>query len=239
MRYYELKCTAYLKKDIDFKNSFEIISKYISYSMAQDKKLLELHNQNRYKNYTFGSFYPPQKDRVYKKSNNYQIIIRSLDESFIDNLQNSLRANINNPHFLIIEAQKRTIKKFFISKLQSITPTIVTIENGKFWTQQQDGDVMKLYNQLHSNLEKKYNEFYNEKLQSSENFIQLLTINNHKPQNIWTSKDGKNFRFFGNKFTIVPREDEISQKLAFIALACGLGEKNSFGGGLCINQRDI
>ena len=41
-------------------------------------------------------------------------------------------------------------------------------------------------------------------------------------------------RFFGNKFRIVPNEDEVSQKLAFVALACGLGEKNSFGGGFCI-----
>ena len=50
-------------------------------------------------------------------------------------------------------------------------------------------------------------------------------------------KTGKvsSFRFFGNKFKIIPNEDEVSQKLAFVALGCGLGEKNSFGGGFCIS----
>lgn len=31
-------------------------------------------------------------------------------------------------------------------------------------------------------------------------------------------------------------EDKVSQKLAFIALACGLGEKNSFGGVFCLGK---
>ncbi len=43
----------------------------------------------------------------------------------------------------------------------------------------------------------------------------------------------KEVRLFGNKFKIIPNEDEVSQKLAFVALGAGLGEKNSFGGGFC------
>ena len=49
-------------------------------------------------------------------------------------------------------------------------------------------------------------------------------------------KDGGFIRFFGNKLRIVPNEDELSQKLAFTALACGLGEKNSYGGGFCLGE---
>ena len=236
MRYFQLTCTAYIKQDISFKESFEILSKYISYSMAQDKTLLELHNQNRFKYYSFSNLYPPQKDKIYHKGANYTIDIRSLNEQFIDSLQDTLRANINNPYLQILITQKSSIKQFFISELYSITPVIATIEDGKFWTQQQDGDIIKLYNQLHNNLDRKYREFYDKKLDCNENFIQLLSIKNHKPQNIWSTKNGKSFRFFGNKFSIVPREDEASQKLAFMALACGLGEKNSFGGGFCLGR---
>jgi CRISPR-associated endoribonuclease Cas6 len=104
-----------------------------------------------------------------------------------------------------------------------------------FWTMDKDGDIMKLQKQLHDNLEKKYVDFYGEKLQGEQNFIQLLEVKNRQPQNIWLSKNGKSFRFFGNKFRIVPNEDDVSQKLAFLALSCGLGEKNSFGGGFCIS----
>jgi CRISPR-associated endoribonuclease Cas6 len=234
MKFFELKCTTYIKKDVSFQDSFETLAKYISYSMAQDKDMLKLHNKNKFKYYSFSNLYPPQKDKIYHKNNTYSFTIRSLNEKLINNLQASLRENINNSNFLVITADKKVIKQFFITELYSINPVITTIENGKFWTLEQDGDMIKLYNQLHSNLEKKYNEFYNDKLRSNQNFIQLLTIKNLKPQNIWITKNSKSFRFFGNKFSIVPQEDEISQKLAFIALACGLGEKNSFGGGFCL-----
>jgi len=236
MRYFELICTAYIKRDIGFRESFEILSKYISFSMAQDELLLELHKQNRFKHYTFSNLYPPQRDKIYHRGQNYTLTIRSLNEQFIDTLQETLRANINNPYLQIVITKKKIVKQFFISELYSITPVISTIDNNKFWTKEQDGNIIKLYNQLHNNLDRKYQEFYSEKLDSSENFIQLLSVKNRKPQNIWSTKNGKSFRFFGNKFSIVPREDEASQKLAFIALACGLGEKNSFGGGFCLGK---
>jgi CRISPR-associated endoribonuclease Cas6 len=68
----------------------------------------------------------------------------------------------------------------------------------------------------------------------SQNFIQLIELKNRVPQNITITKDGKKIRFFGNKLRIIPNEDNVSQKLAFTALGCGLGEKNSYCGGFCI-----
>ena len=73
MKYFELICTAYIKKDIRFKDSFEVISKYISSSMAQNKELKALHEKGRvFKHYAFGNFYPIEKEKVYKKGNSYQ-----------------------------------------------------------------------------------------------------------------------------------------------------------------------
>ncbi len=233
MKYFELICTAYIKNDIGFKESFDTLSKYISFSMAQDSKLKELHAKNCvFKHYNFGNFYPIEKEQVYKKGNNYQFTLRSLDEKFIDELSKTLRQNIDNPNFLVVETHKKTIKQFFISELYSATPVIVSVGNGRYWSV--DGDILKLHKQLNYNLEKKYKSFYGESLKEEQNFIQLLEIKNKYPQSIYMKKSGKNIRFFGNKFRIVPNEDEISQKLAFVALACGLGEKNSFGGGFCL-----
>ena len=104
-----------------------------------------------------------------------------------------------------------------------------------------DGDILKLQKQLQDNLLKKYENFYNEKLKPTQNFIQLLEIKNQKPQSIYFMKkinDGKSIRvrLFGNKFKIVPNEDETSQKLAFVALSCGLGEKQSYGGGFVLSR---
>jgi CRISPR-associated endoribonuclease Cas6 len=49
-------------------------------------------------------------------------------------------------------------------------------------------------------------------------------------------KDNKDIRFFGNKLRIIPNEDEVSQRLAFTAFGCGLGEKNSYGGGFVLTR---
>jgi len=205
--------------------------------MAQHKELKELHDKERvFKHYAFGNFYPIETEKVYKRGSNYQFRLRSTNESFIDKLSKTLRQNIDNQNFLTVEVSKRTQKQFFISELYSATPVVVTADRGIFWTIDRDGDIMKLQRLLHDNLEKKYFDFYGKKLESSQNFIQLLEIKNRLPQSIWTSKNGKSFKFFGNKFRIVPHEDEVSQKLAFLALACGLGEKNSFGGGFMLGK---
>ena len=246
MNYFELRCIAYIKKDIAYKNSFNLISKYINFSMSQDEKLKDLHKkENIFKNYSFGSFYPIEKDKIYKKGGTYSFTIRSLDEEFILKLQKYLRENVNNSFFQVIETIKKRVNRFFISELYTITPTIVTVkdQNNKslFWTTQKDGDILKLQKQLQDNLLRKYENYYGKKLDPSQNFIQLIELKNQKPQSIYFEKkinEDKHItvRLLGNKFKIVPNEDEISQKLAFIVLACGLGEKQSLGGGFCLGK---
>ena len=101
---------------------------------------------------------------------------------------------------------------------------------------QESGDIIQLQKQLHENAEKKYQSFFGESLHVNQNFIQLIEIKNKVPQNILITKEGKSIRFFGNKFRIVPNEDDVSQKLAFVALACGVGEKNSYGAGFMLGK---
>jgi CRISPR-associated endoribonuclease Cas6 len=244
MKYFELKCLAFIKKNIELKESFDILSSYINFSLTKDEELKKLHEEKNFKNYCFGNFYPIEKDKVYKAGKTYEFIIRSLDEEFIYKLQKYLRENINNSYLQVLQTTKKEVKQFFISELYTVTPTITTVkdENGKsiFWTVDRDGDILKLQKQLQDNLLKKYENFYNEKLEPTQNFIQLLEIKNQKPQSIYFTKksDEKQIkvRLFGNKFKIVPNEDEVSQKLAFIVLGCGLGEKQSYGGGFVLGK---
>ncbi len=235
MKYFELICMAYLKKSIDFKESFEKLAKYISFSMAQDATLKVLHQRSGFKLYTFGGLLPLENEKIYKQGRSYRFGIRSLDENLIDTLADELRKNINNPDLQILETVKKSYPKRFIQELYTVTPAIITTEKNLFWTMEKDGDILRLQRQLHDNLEKKYQNFYGEKLEPLQNFIQLIEIKNKKPQTIRITKEGKKIRFFGNKFKIIPHEDEISQKLAFIAMGAGLGEKNSFGGGFCVS----
>ncbi len=235
MRYFELKCKAYLKSDIEYKGLLNSISKYINFSLMRGG-LEEIHLKTTYKHYCFDGFTPIEKDKIYKKGSLYSFNIRSFDESFINILKDELRKNINNEHFLVIETTKKDVIQKFITEFYSTTPVISTIESKIYWTIEKSGDIFKLQKLLHENLEKKYNDFFKEKLIPTQNFIQLIEIKNQKPLVLETIKDGKTIKFFGNKFRIIPNEDDVSQKLAFTALACGLGEKNSFGAGFCVKK---
>ncbi|MDY3201264.1 MAG: CRISPR-associated endoribonuclease Cas6, partial [Arcobacter sp.] len=231
MKIFELKCITYLKQDVSFEDSFDSISKFINYSICQKDEYKQKHNQNVFNNYCFGSFFPIEKDKLYKKGNTYYFTFRTIDEKFAKELSNLLRANINNPYLQIVQVEKRDIKQFFISEIYSATPVIISLkkENEKshqlFWTLEKSGDIIELQNQLQENLIKKYEEFFGEKLKVSQNFIQLLEIKNHKPQSVCftTTKNEiqKKIRLIGNKFRIIPNEDEISQKLAFLSLGVG------------------
>ena len=244
MKIIELKCTAYLKKGIDFKASFEIISKHLSHSMCQNKRYEKEHNENKFNNYCFGGFLPIEKSKIYKRGNTYEFSIRGVDEKFMNEFQNYIKQNTNNENFIVVEIQKIVLHQKFITELYSATPVIVTSskdmmgsskkEQPLYWTINKDGDIVKLQKQLHENLLKKQKYFFNEDFKTDINFIQLIEIKNAVPQTIYL-KD-KNHTLFGNKFRIIPNEDEVSQKLAFLALGVGLGEKMSFGAGFCLGK---
>lgn len=239
MQYIELTCKAFIKTDLSFNESFEKMNKFINFAIMRSG-LQELHESNSYKFYSFSGFRPDKEEQQhhkYKAGKISEFLIRSLDENFIDKMAMALRENIDNPHIQVLQTIKKVIHRRIVSEFYSVTPVIVSVENGKFWTMEQSGDIMQLQKQLHDNLEKKYQSFYGEEIKATQNFIQLLEVKNQKPQNIRIHKNGKLVTFFGNKFRIVPNEDEISQKLAFMALACGLGEKNSYGGGFCVGSR--
>lgn len=247
MKIFELKCVAWLKQDISFEDSFDSISKFINYSICQKDEYKQKHNQNVFNNYSFGGFFPIEKEKLYKKGNTYHFTLRTIDEKFAIELNNLLRANINNPFLQILQVERKDINPFFISELYSVTPVIMSLkkEDEKspqlFWSLEKSGDIIELQNQLQENLLKKYEEFFGEKLEANQNFIQLLEVKNHKPQSIYftTTKNEiqKKVRLLGNKFRIVPNEDEISRKLAFLSLGVGLGEKSSYGGGFMIWKR--
>ena len=82
--------------------------------------------------------------------------------------------------------------------------------------------------------------FYNEDLDICENFIEKIELKNQKPQSIYfktkINQREKLIRLIGNKFKIIPNKDSLSQKLAFLSLAVGLGEKSSLGGGFCLSR---
>ena len=243
MKIFELKCKAYLKTNIELKSSFDVLSKYLNYSIYQNE--IYKNKDTSIKNYCFGNFYPTESDKIYKKNNVYEFVIRSIDEEFIDELEKAIIENMNNSFLIVLSAVKKEIDQFFIRELYSATPVIVSQkkdDTGRqlYWSLDYNGDMEILQNQLQKNLEKKLKLFYPDDRDIMDNFIDKIEIKNQKPQSIYfktvRNQKEKLVRLIGNKFKIVPKKDDLSQKLAFLSLGVGLGEKSSFGGGFCLGR---
>ncbi|MBU3127893.1 CRISPR-associated endoribonuclease Cas6 [Clostridium tagluense] len=226
MNFVEVTVTVLLKKDIYFADSGYVIAKNINKLMLLDKDLKELHPKNEYKNYIFDNFYPLEKDKFYKKDKLYIFKIRGLDESFMKKIHNLLYILKSND-FQIVSVDERKINKSHIKELYTINPIIVTIDN-KPWMQ---GDDLELFKQrLEANLEKKHKDFYNEEISANGLFIKNIEFKNRIPMHF----NYKNIKLLGNKVSIIVEDNEDAQKLAFLAMAVGLGEKNSaVGAGFC------
>lgn len=226
MKFVELTVTVMLNKDIYFADCGYVIGKNINKAMLLDESLKELHPKKEYKNYVFNHFYPLEKDKIYKKDRLYIFKIRGLDYNFIDKIAEVLPF-LKSYDFKIIDVEKREIKKTNIKNLYTVIPTIVTIDN-KPWLQ---GDDIELFKQrLEANLEKKYKVFYNEDINIVGNFIETIEFKNK----VVMYFNYKGVKLLGNKINIKIYDNEEAQKGAFLAMATGLGEKNSIvGAGFC------
>jgi len=223
VKFYEIKVDLDLKNKIHFQKAPQAISKLIASFLIT--KGYNKHNENIIKNYVFSNL-GRAKNGFYEGQRNF--IFRTFDREIanyimdIDEYEDKL--------FKVKSVNLKPIKQKRVKKIVSINPVFVTIDGkkGEFWTFKHDLNV--LLNSLNNNLLKKYNLITQKKLTSTFSFIELLQVLNSVPFSFYY----KNKRFLGYRLKIVPKEDEISQKLAFIALGAGLGEKNSsVGGGFC------
>lgn len=233
-RFYQLNIIFKLKKDVFLKDAQEKIAKFLNKSMLLDEYLSERHKNQGMKYYVFDNFSPIQRDGVYKEGNIYKVVLRSIDNIFINKMITVVKQTRTDCLQVISVDKNIYLKISNIQRITTTTPAVISFydQNKKpyFWTLRNDGDILKLQKALQDNLLGKYNSFFNEELKPDNGFIRLFELKTRKGLSI-TYED---YRFLGNKFVIIPNEDEVSQKLAFTALACGLGEKNSIGCGFCV-----
>ncbi len=231
MKLYELKITILLKTDIELANANQTLAKAINFILTQNEYTRELHCKNGLKSYVFSLPYPIDiQTKIYQKDRVYLFSIRSIDEKFINTFKENLK-KVNLDECSILASELKIINQFKIKNIETITPTILTItedEKTRNWTKK-DKDLNFVIERFQNNLEKKYKQFFAEELKSNNYFIDGFSILNKKP----ILAKYKNNSILGNKFKLYIRDDEISQKLAFLALGVGLAEKNSLGFGYC------
>jgi len=227
---YELTLKVFLLKDINNEDALERISQLIDKTLSRNDKFCTFHHDNKFKNYSFNSFYPIEKGKVYHEGKLYSIKIRTIDEEIVD----FFRTNLVNEYTDYIKAltiEHNIINKKLIEKIYSITPIIIKTDNG-YWKQSLTlGEFEK---RIKENLIKKYNLFCNEKLSEDFELFQIIKFENKVP----ISCKYKDIHILGDKVTIVFAQNETAQTLAYLALGTGIGEMNARGYGF-VNYRWI
>lgn len=227
MKFIEIVVTILLKRDIFFADSGYIIGKNINRLMLLNKDLKEIHPKKQFKNYVFDNFYPLEKDKHYKSGKLYVFKIRGIDYNFMKKIHNCLSIFKSND-FEIVSASFNEIDKKLIKELYTVNPVIITVDN-KPWLQKDDIELFK--ERIEVNLEKKFMYTFGEELNLKDKFITEINFKNRTPM-YFNYKNG--IRLLGNKVSLRIQDNEEAQKAAFLALAVGIGEKNSsLGAGFC------
>ncbi|BDR86764.1 hypothetical protein [Clostridium tetani] len=227
MNYYQLKIKVKLETDINYIEAPYLIGTFINNCMLKNSTLKNIHNKKIYK-YVYDSFYPIERDGMYKKNKYYNIQIRTFNLNLINKLAIALYSHKYNG-ISTVNIDLEFIEPTKINELYTVKPSIVTIGRQPWIKNKYSIDI--LADSLNANLEKKYNQIFNHKLENNKSFMKEIKIINRIP----IKYKYKNIMLLGNKYKIIVNKDEISQKKASIALGMGLGEKgSSLGAGFCI-----
>lgn len=227
--YTEISVTVILEKDIEQKKCGEVIGNFINYSMLNDAVLKNLHTKTGFKFYSFDNLYPLAENGVYISNRMYTFRIRIMQADISNRFYNAIK-NTKSNIFRVMFVTKRIVKQKCIEQLISLTPIIVILKKDcrdRF----NDKELYSIQKRIINTLVKKYNHLNNENLtyKDAEHMFELTKIKSNIIPTYY-----KNVKLLGIKYEFNIAMDKLSQDLAFIAEATGLGEKNtSVGAGFC------
>lgn len=221
MKVYEILYKVYLLEDISLKEVQREIFRIIDITLGKSEDTLRLHNKNDFKNYCFNSFYPIEKDGVYKEGNIYTITIRTIDKSlmtyFSKNLPFAYTTRIRG-----LKTQLKVLPKKKIRKIYSITPVIIKNDQGYWRGIMEKEEYMK---RIKENLIKKYNGFLKTEINEEFEVFKSFEFKNNKP--ISNNYKGKNL--LGDKISIEIEDNVQAQDIIYMSLGTGVGEMNARG----------
>lgn len=227
MKYYETMFNAVIKQEIDIHNSYEILSNGINYCLKLNERTRDLHQRTGVKGYCF-----LVKEKFPLKTGQLvHMILRCYDKQMMDDFIEALLM-CDNESFMcqnIIYSKEYEFSKLikrYVLKTQ--TPVILKGIDMEF------KDTEEIIRRLGNNIAKKYRIFYDENVDQS--FNPVADFKNITTYYVYGNYKGAVIK--GRQILIKFKTDELSQKMAFCAMACGVGEKNSLGFGYCKSDND-
>lgn len=226
MDVFNIRLKVFLLKDVDLKKVQTEITTYIDAVMCKDEKWKAYHNDRGYKAYSFGGFYPIERDKVYKAEKIYTITIRTINQEllkyFMKNLANNNTSTIKG---LVVKVNK--INRGIIESAYSATTIITKFKDAAYW---QDKYTFEEFTErLRINLIKKYKYFTKKEIENEEEILVWNQIAKTNKKVI--ASPYKNIKLLGDKVEMKFANDAISQEIAYMMLGVGLAELNSRGYG--------
>ncbi|SET30244.1 CRISPR-associated endoribonuclease Cas6 [Natronincola peptidivorans] len=223
MKVYELTLKVFLLKSIHRKEALERAGEIIDKCLTTTDNFRNFHNSNTFKKYTFNSLYKLESDGIYKEGKVYSIKIRTVDEMLVKYFKKNL-ANECTEYIKGLTVECKILKKGYISKIYSITPVVIKTNEG-YWKGRLSLEGFE--KRLRENLIKKYNNYFDIRMDEDFELFHRIEFNNQKP----IASSYKNINLLGDKLTLYIAENENAQNLAYMALGMGVGEVNGRGYG--------
>lgn len=228
MQVYQIRIKLYMLTDVVLNRIQTNLTAFIDKGFLENKELLQMHEENRFKNYCYDLPYPVEKDKIYKKGKIYTVTIRTIDPKLAKYFQ-EVCVNSYTDEVKGLTSEIRIIPKKVIDSLYTLTPVILKDDKG-YWRKHMQ--LAEFENQLKVNLIKKWNTFTGEKLSEDFSLYTLLEFLNETP----VPMEYKSIKLLGDKIRLQIADNETAQKLAYMALGTGLLSMNSRGAGY-VNYR--
>lgn len=225
---YIVRISIFVIRDIPVQKIQAELTALLDSGLGATPRFAELHKENKYKYYCYDSLFPIEKDKVYKKNKIYTLTIRTLDVRLAKYFYEYV-VNAYTDKLKCLTAQARILPKKHIDVLYTLTPAILKCDSG-YW---KDEMTIEQYEErLKVNLIKKWNDFHGEKIDEDFELFTGVEFLSKCP----VASSYKGIKLLGDKIRMHVAENEMAQKLAYMALGTGVLEMNSRGFGF-VNYR--
>jgi CRISPR-associated endoribonuclease Cas6 len=201
------------------------ICELIDSCFEKDTEFLNWHSSNQYKNYSFSGLTPLERDKIYTQGKIYSFQFRTIDETTGQFIRNFVE-NAYTKTFKVLTVENKILPQIQLEKIYSVTPVVLKTDNG-YWRSSMSLDDFE--RRLKENLIKKYNAFFQTKMDENFQLFNHIRFDNRVPIKV----PYKNINLLGDKLTLILESNQLAQELGYLALGTSLGEMGARGFGFC------
>lgn len=225
VKVFEIRIKVFILQDIYLSSLISKEAEYIDSALSLDERWLQYHEHNQFKNYSFGSLYPIEKDGVYKEGRIYTLTLRTVNQELAQYFSKVLR-NHYTDSIKGLTVENRVVPKKIVEEIYSLTPVIQKSDGG-YW--KNCLQLEEYERRLFANAVKKYNQYTGNKIDEDFQLYTSITFMNKRP----ISNEYKGICLLGDKLCLKIADNEKAQELAYFLIGTGIGEMNSRGMGYC------